>query len=216
MWAEDVVVVEATWTASDYLVQTLSTLRGLVDLGISPESVGPVPRRTPSRTADLTGRPWARRSVVRGGPQCVMHIEDRLQGLYLKSQLLCKMVSTKPDELWTYRAAANLIGSVHTRTRAAYWALRRRLTVCGEGARSGPIGDGGARFVQGVALRPPAPRCGGERLLAQHRTPVRGASGADLRAASGTRGCAILNPCTGPVVVFFVVTRSDVAPCWPA
>jgi len=41
-----------------------------------------------------------------------MYMEDRLRHLYYKSLLLSRVVDTKPDELWTFRAAAAAVGCV--------------------------------------------------------------------------------------------------------
>ena len=42
-----------------------------------------------------------------------MYMEDRLRHLYYKSLLLSRVIDTKPDELWTFRAAAAAIGWVY-------------------------------------------------------------------------------------------------------
>jgi len=41
VWTEDVVIVERTWGPSEFIVQTLQTLRSLQDLGMAAESVRP-------------------------------------------------------------------------------------------------------------------------------------------------------------------------------
>ena len=118
VWAEDVVVVERTWAASDYIVQTVSVLRGLLDLGVPPESVRrPRAHSHPlSPSADNAADYAANNDLVGGlrAPQCVMRIEDRLQELYFKSLLLSRIVNSKPDELWSYRAAASVIAYVRS------------------------------------------------------------------------------------------------------
>ena len=39
VWTEDVVIVERMWAPSEFIVQTLQTLRSLQDLGMAAESV---------------------------------------------------------------------------------------------------------------------------------------------------------------------------------
>jgi len=41
VWTEDVVIVERMWAPSEFIVQTLQTLRSLQDLGMAAESVRP-------------------------------------------------------------------------------------------------------------------------------------------------------------------------------